>query len=392
MDFMKPFSGLLLLSFILSLGVAGHIVSAESSDPPEDPLNCKIESKDKSKDDKKKKDSKKDKPGSEEKKKEETESEKVEISEKREKELTFFEHTILYDSSTERARAINTISTLKKHEQKKFIDIMIRLAEQDTDPRIREACIRVLGRLKVKAAEEVFLKLLNDENRSVAQASVSSLEKIEAKNSAVKLFDLLKKQDFKKQNSLLIAILRTLGALKEKQEIEYLRGKLEDSSTHEENKQEIILYFGNVKAVEMKDKLIKIALDEDEVISMRAFAINALGRIGDKSTSASIYSVFKKIREIENSKERALYSSLTIQLITALIRLGDESVYSYIISAAKDDDANVRLRAVRQLGELGKKEARPILCYKYKKDPSSKVRREAKKAIMKIDGTNEEGE
>jgi HEAT repeat protein len=75
-----------------------------------------------------------------------------------------------------------------------------------------------------------------------------------------------------------------------------------------------------------------------------------------------------------------------MQIIASLILLKDEEVREILYAMARDDDEQVRLRAVHQIGQLKIEDARQLLTYKSKYDPSARVQKEAKKALSLLDG------
>ena len=95
-----------------------------------------------------------------------------------------------------------------------------------------------------------------------------------------------------------------------------------------------------------------------------------------------------KINETKSKLDIKRLSNLKIYSIAALVLLGDTEILKDLVSYAKDDDANVRLRAVKQLGEIDNKEVIELLEYKAQRDPSKKVQEVAKKALEDLKKRN----
>ena len=261
-----------------------------------------------------------------------------------------------------------------------------KLLTGDSDPLLREAVAALLGKLKDKGAEDPLILSLKDESDDVRMAAVRALVKLESTRSENGLSELVRKQDFAKKSNLLEATVRALGKLKFKKPLPVLRARLKDEATHHEVKLVILLYLGDVKDDGSYDYLLKTARDDDARPQARAYAANSLGRLGNKKAISPLRGILKELRKEKNSRKKARYSQLKIQITAALIRLGDNSVYGELVSASRDDDPAVRARAVRQMGDMKLKKARELLCFKYRNDVSRKVRGAAKKAIYKIDG------
>ena len=157
---------------------------------------------------------------------------------------------------------------------------------------------------------------------------------------------------------------------------------------HKENRRAILLFFGTAEVAEMKDFLLSIAKDDGEEISFREYAINSLGKINDKSVITDFHNMYDEIRSLKNKQERTQYSRMKMQLIAALIRLGNETVIPEIIAAARDDDPNIRVKAIRQIGEMKLESARELLEFKSEHDMSEHVKKEAKIALARLNGNS----
>ena len=383
-------------SFVIVAGAAPSVLSLTGS-----ALHaCDVNKK---KDDEKKKKANQAKsarkltPGQAERRRKRLENEKKREAEqkaayekRRKKSLPILKEQIQFAAAAERKAGIRRVVELREGELDDFIPLLIEFAASDRDPGLREVSIQVLGRLKIKKAEKVMLAGLDDVEDRVKLASVSALQRIEAKGAAApKMAIMLEKEDFEKQNHLLTALIRALAKFEDKSKVEFLKKKAGEEETHIEVQQTIILYFGKAKATAAYDFLLKLAEDEEKNITSRSYAVNSLGRLKDKRAIKPVRKLLENIRTIKSKTERVKYNRLKLQIITALVRLGDEKVEQDLYWAAKDDDSNVRVNAINQIGELRLKKARPMLCYKFKYDNSKSVRRAARKAVNRIDGKDE---
>lgn len=309
--------------------------------------------------------------------------------ERRNKAMTFLKASLQFAVSTDRRQAIQRIPSLESDEQAETFPILIKQANADSDPLVREASLRMLGRLKHEPAIPSFIKALDDESDEIVEAAIGAIGTVKAKAAGPKLVALIKKRSLKERSDTNDAIVRALGILQFTEASDFLRQKAADKETHEQTRQSILLFLGDVKDASSREYLQKITADSEQPVLSRAYAVNALGRIGDKSDSPKLRKVLADIRAMRNGSERAKLNGLRLQLISALIRLGDKGVEEELFSAARDDDAYVRTRAIKQLGELKLKSARPLLCFKYKHDASRAVRRAARKAILSVDGKDQ---
>ena len=306
--------------------------------------------------------------------------------ERRRKSILFLKAQLQFAVSTDRRQAIQRIPELEESERKEVLPTLLSQAGADSDPLVREASLRMLGRLKHLPAVPTLIKALDDENSEILAAAIGAIGNIEAAAAGPRLFELIQNRNLHERNDINDSIVRALGKLQHTPAVEFLRKKAQDKETHEQTRQSILLFLGDLKDGGAREYLQKIAADTDQPVLSRAYAVNALGRIGNRADSPQLQKILAGIRAMRNGAERAKLSGLRLYLISALIRLGDRSVEEELYAAARDDDVYVRTRAIKQLGELKLAAARPLLCFKYKHDPSPAVRRTARRAIMSVDG------
>ncbi|MCR9143465.1 MAG: HEAT repeat domain-containing protein [bacterium] len=295
-----------------------------------------------------------------------------------------------YAAASERKRAIRRITRLKPEEQESFLKLLDEFAREDLDPSVREASVRTMGKAKYKAGTKTIVASLGDERREVRLAAISALSELESDEAKAPLADLLKQADFTESDPTLGAAIRLLGKLKHKEIAPFLKEKAEAESTETAVRLAIVLYFGRAGAVEMNDYLMSLVHDDDAEVITRAYAVNSVGKLKEKSRVPGLREELDKIRSLANPRERARFSALKLQLLTALVRLGDDSVEKELLAAARDDDARVRVRAIGQIGEARMEKARPLLQYIIDYDASKGARQAAIKALKLIDGDGED--
>lgn len=288
---------------------------------------------------------------------------------------------ILHSSSTDRRNEIRKYKNLKPEEQAKLLPVILKLCTEDMDSQVRETSIRILTELKEKKAEAVFLAALKDKQEDVQLAAISGLREIESKSAGEPIYTLMKTLDPKKDVTRYTSAVRALGALEYKADLPALIKQAEGSETHEEVRRSIILYLGDIKAVEGREFLVKLLKNEEKEPDLRAYAANSLGRMKDTSAVPVLKEVLENIRNLKNQRDRVRMSRLRFQGMVALMRLGDRSMVPEIMAAAKDDDPTVRLRAVRQLGEMRIAETKELLEYKAKYDENARVKKAAQQAL-----------
>ncbi|MCE9599215.1 MAG: HEAT repeat domain-containing protein [Spirochaetia bacterium] len=364
-----------LFTIAFTAGAFATPINAEQTRKPVNPTDKKT---DKTTPDKKQSEEKT--PAKKPEKKPETPA-PVKDPEKRKAQLESLKQRIMFSSSSDRRNEIRRVRSLDESEQKEFIPMLVKMATEDLDPAVRESSMRILSEMKAKEAEPAFLAGLKDKQDDVQLAAISGIRELELKSGGEPLAAMMKTLDAKKDVGKFTAIIRTLGAMEYKADLPFLIAKAEDSETHEEIRRAAVLYLGDVKATEGREYLTKLAKNDEKDADLRAYAVNSLGRMKEPTAIPLIKEILENIRNQKNPKERIRMSRLRYQGMIALMRLGDRSMIPEIMSAAKDDDPSVRLRAVRQLGEMKVAEAKDLLAYKAKYDDNARVKKAAQQAI-----------
>jgi HEAT repeat protein len=141
-----------------------------------------------------------------------------------------------------------------------------------------------------------------------------------------------------------------------------------------------VLFLGNTGSKKSKDFLLELYKDEEENKTIRAYAVNAISKLGIKEAAPDIKEVLKQIDSYSFKKKKRFYS-LSIYSITALVKLGDSEALPRLIDSLKSNNMAIRLRAIKLLKDLKDKRTIDILKYKIKYDPSVKVQKAAKEAL-----------
>jgi HEAT repeat protein len=322
---------------------------------------------------------------------------KPESPEKRKEALSVLKNRILYSSSTDRRNAIRDLKLLKKEEQSSFYDDLVLIVKTDRDASVREAALRFLaeGAVATEKAKEAYLAGLDDTDRNVRLEALKGIRKIELKEAADRLARLVSESQLNENDAVIHTAIRTLGGLQYTSPgfTERLLEALDNPETDLESRRSILLYAGSVRNAQMQEKLLAIVADADADLVMRSYAANSLGKIAAKDNGMkenrersikAMQAVLDEIRNIRDSRQRARMNMLKQQAILALIRMGDDSVKDELRAAAQDDDASMRLRAIRYIGELKLKEYRNLVEFKSKHDESAKVRKEAERVLKEL--------
>lgn len=299
---------------------------------------------------------------------------------KKKKEI--IEKMIKYGSNKERKEAMRELTSLPADGMEEMIKLISETLLAETDTGIKISCLRTLAELEAKTEAKVIIPLLKDKSDDVKEAAIGAIQRLKLSEAAPDLNELLKTQDFTKPLTLTNTAIHTLADLETgKIASEFLENKLKEKNNSIDVRSSIALYFGKVKDLKAESSLLEVALDEAEDFNLRAYAINSLGKMNSPRATGELKTILAKINESKNKSEIKKYSILKLYIISALILLGDKEILKDLIVYAKDDDASVRLRAVKQLGEIPDPSVIDLIEYKATRDPNKKVQDTAKKIL-----------
>lgn len=227
-----------------------------------------------------------------------------------------------------------------------------------------EKFIEALGELYgPSSAIECWIALLEDEDYNIQTKAINALVKI-GKRAVKPLTSKLDTQN----NSLRLAVLETLGKIKDPVVVNSLIELLKDKDSSIRSKSaEALGEIGDKRAVE---PLIAIIRDEDSWVRMAV--AEALGKIKDPKAVEPLISLLKD----EDSWVK-------IRAIEALMAFKDQRTVDPLISTLKDSNSSVRTRSAEVLGELKNPKAVPELI-KALKDKETDVRMRSAEALGKI--------
>ncbi|MBE7413152.1 MAG: HEAT repeat domain-containing protein [Leptospiraceae bacterium] len=306
------------------------------------------------------------------------------------KKKEILEKILKFGSTKERKEALRELWNFPKEYSSDLYKVLPELLNEDPDISIKIATIKTISELELTSENKSIINSLSNESDDVKEAAVYAIHKLKIDEACTNLLDILKSKDFSKNTNLTSSIISTLGELPGgKNAYQFLEAKFIDKTSNADIRAQIVLFFGKIKDLRSEKILLEAVENEDEEIVIRAYSMNSLGKINSQSSIAPLKKILKKIKEVKGKAEIKKYSPLKIYGISALALLGDKDILKELFVYAKDDDTNVRIRAIKQLGEIKSKEALELLEYKAKRDPSPKVQAAAKKAIEEINGTTE---
>ncbi len=313
------------------------------------------------------------------------EAEKKKKAEEREKKrVEWIEKTLEFGIQQDRMDAMGAI--LKIHDpvaRNRLCNKLRESLKDEIDIEIKTKAISVLGELKFKEALPEILRMIDDETQDVKIAAVYAAKRIGDHSAKGRLSEEIKKQDLKKQSNYSEALIDALGEFKAIELKEFAIDAIKKDTTDKNIRQNLIVFLGRVEATDSRDFLLGIAKDDSEEMIARAYAVNSLARMKITDTAPEIDKIIKEIDSYP-FKKRQRYYKLYVYSIAALARMGDQKVFPRLENAARSNNEQVRLQAVKLLKEIKGKRTIDILQYRMKYDPSSRVQRVAREALEEL--------
>ncbi|MCB1141806.1 MAG: HEAT repeat domain-containing protein [Leptospiraceae bacterium] len=290
-----------------------------------------------------------------------------------------------YGSNRERKDAMREVIHFPPEHSLELYQLISNILITDNDMGVKITCLRTLAEVKYTAEPQNIISSLEDKSEDVKEAAIFTIQKLKIEQSSPDLLKLIKNQDFTKHQRLTSNAITAISELESgKDASEFLETKFKEKTTNTNLRASIALFFGKVKDPRAENALIETALDESEDPMTRAYSVNALAKMNSQKSIEKIKSVLDKINETKSKLEVKRLSNLKIYCIAALVTLGDTEILKDLISYAKDDDPNVRLRAIKQLAEINNPEVFELIDYKANRDPSRKVQEVAKKLLEEM--------
>ncbi|WP_174704423.1 HEAT repeat domain-containing protein [Leptospira johnsonii] len=290
-----------------------------------------------------------------------------------------------YGTTKERASALRELEDFPKEEAGELYDQVGVILSKDPDWSMKIYALRISSILKLTQFENKIIALLKHDQQDVQKEAVYVVKKLKFDSGIPVITELLKSQDFTKNSNFLIALIETLGEFPQANEaFSVLEARFQEKFNDPEVRAQIALYFGKVKKSSIENVLIAAVKDEKEPITLRAYSVNALGKIKSEAAITPLRELLEKIRALKSKNDIQDYQALKIHTITALVSLGDKEIIEELYSFARDDDAMVRLRAIKHLAETEDPAVIEILEYKAQRDPSEKVKRAAQNALDQL--------
>lgn len=299
-----------------------------------------------------------------------------------------------YGNSQQVRDALNTLSRLTEAEQKSLLPELKQTCKSQDGLVIRKMA-EFIGNAPFKDLDDELARFLKDKtHEQVFFSTVGALARKKPASALPVLIEEIREQDFSKPGNRIPDAVHLLTVYKDTSLQPYLVEKLQAADTYADYRSGILKYLGESTPwnEQLKGQVLKLFQDDAEPLTVRGSAAYALGKAQVNEARSILKDALSKIDNLKSADEKKRYTRFRMQIIASLILLKDNEVREILYAMARDDDEIVRARAIHQIGQLKIEDARELLLYKSKFDPSARVQKEAKKALSALDGQKSMGE
>lgn len=296
--------------------------------------------------------------------------------------------TLKFGNSQQVREALSSLGKLTVEEQKALLP-ELRLVCKSQDGNVLRKLAEFIGNAPFHELDDELAQFLKDKtHEQLFFATVGAIAKKKPASALPVLLQEIREQDFSKPGNRIPDALQLLASYKDNSLQDFLTEKLQAADTYAEYRSGILKYLGEMTPwpPPRKELVLKLFQDEAEPLTVRGSAAYALGKAQISEAKPVLKEALAKIDNMKSLDEKKRYTRFRMQVIASLILLQDEEVREILYAMARDDDEQVRLRAIHQIGRLKLKDARELLHYKSRHDPSARVQKEAKKALGLLDG------
>jgi len=296
--------------------------------------------------------------------------------------------TLKFGNSQQVRDALNTLARLTADEQKTLLPELKQLCKSQ-DGLVLRKMAEFIGNAPFSDLDDELAHFLADKtHEQLFFATVGAIAKKKPASALPVLIKEIREQDFSKPGNRIPDAVHLLTIYKDNSLQNFLVEKLHAADTYADYRSGILKYLGEATpwSPQLKDRVLKIFQDEAEPLTVRGSSAYALGKAQIGEARPVLKEALTKIENMKSADEKKRYTRFRMQIIASLIMLKDNDVREILYAMARDDDEQVRLRAVHQIGQLKIEDARQLLAYKSKYDPSARVQKEAKKALSLLDG------
>ena len=234
---------------------------------------------------------------------------------------------------------IELLSSLRDERDSSLVEEISGLVKNTPNTKIIKEVfeyLRVMKDSRLEAAAYSYIEKQEEVKPEVLIAVLNYLGEAGTGTQVEKVQGLLKN----KNQQVVSAVIKNLGKSKSQAAYRSLLALFEEEGTSNQIRSEIVLAFGELKIKEALTPLKKILADEGEDITLRRFACDSIGKLGDPE---AVPTLLKALESNDNL--------LRAYAISAVGSFPGKETEGILLSALRDSFPRVRELAAERIGD-----------------------------------------
>jgi hypothetical protein len=279
--------------------------------------------------------------------------------------LEHWRDTMLYGTPSQKEDALRTMQNFRT---KDVDDLLIETLKTEEEGPNQRRIIQLLHDRQIEGALAPLEEALKKAQEPATMASIiSTIGKFKDKATLPLLLTYVTNNDPTVQQEA----VRALGAIGDPKPAAQFLEMLDTLPTTHDLRYDLINALGDFKYAPAYDSLRSIAMNSANAQFLRAFAITALGKIGDKR----ILPDFLRLLNEEPNP------TIKLRVVAAFGDIPSEETIAAIQRGMADADGQVRAAAVTAAGKTGNKDLVNALLFRFRTDSETRVMLAAAEAL-----------
>lgn len=274
------------------------------------------------------------------------------------------------------SEVISLLETLTEQREGRLHEEIAELYDFSPNPRLRRRILEFFTELQYGGAEELALQVLREpreHSNELVLAAVRYVAAVVEEPMSETLASLHEIAD-SAQPMLADTAMRAIGRRGGQDDIEPLMQRLTDRRTPTALRGSVILALGELRAADAVEELIRIVGATAEDATVRRYAADSLGRIGDPRAIEPLSALLRS----EDTMLRAY-------VVNGLGHFEGAEVERALTAALRDSYWRVRVAALQGIARHGMHGAVPAVVFRAERDPETPVRNEALLTLARLD-------
>ncbi|TVQ39839.1 MAG: HEAT repeat domain-containing protein [Spirochaetaceae bacterium] len=281
--------------------------------------------------------------------------------------------TLMFGMDSE---VMSLLESLLEQREERLHEEIAELFDSSFNPRLRRRILEFFTEMRYAGAEERALLILSEPREHPNDLVVAGVRYIAAavERPSRETLQALHRISDSPQTVLAESAVRAIGRRGGDDDIEQLLVRLNDRRTATGLRGAVVLALGELRAAEAVDELIRISGNSSEDATVRRYAADSLGRIGDPRAIDALSALVTS----EDTLLRAY-------AVNGIGHFQGEQVERVLTNALRDSFWRVRVSALQGIARHGMTDAVPAVIFRAERDPEVPVRSQAFETLAQLD-------